>query len=167
MQLKEFNKLSETDVLNFLRNCVHIKSWGTAIADQRPFDSINELYEFAQQQTKFWTWDEIKTALDTHPRIGEKNAKKELSAQEAEFSDKEQSALSTDQEIIDEIYKGNVSYEKRFGYIFLIKASGLNSGDILTALRYRLVNDPDTEKRIVHQQLLEIALLRLKQEVQE
>jgi len=33
-------------------------------------------------------------------------------------------------------------------------------------LKYRLVNDADTEKRIVHHQLAEIALLRLSQELQ-
>ena len=82
------------------------------------------------------------------------------------FSDREQATLNSDQETLDAIYQGNLAYEKKYGFIFLIKASGLNSQQILTALNYRLKNDPDIEKRIVHQQLLEIALLRLKQEVE-
>ena len=82
------------------------------------------------------------------------------------FSDREQATLNADQETLDAIYQGNLAYEKKYGFIFLIKASGLNSQQILTALNYRLKNDPDIEKRIVHQQLLEIALLRLKQEVE-
>lgn len=61
--------------------------------------------------------------------------------------------------------KGNLAYEKKFDFIFLIRAAGRSSEEILTALNYRLVNDLDTEKRIVHQQLLEIALLRLAQEI--
>nr|MBP8207251.1 OHCU decarboxylase [Acinetobacter sp.] len=81
-------------------------------------------------------------------------------------SDREQATLNSDQETLDAIYQGNLAYEKKYGFIFLIKASGLNSQQILTALNYRLKNDPDIEKRIVHQQLLEIALLRLKQEVE-
>ena len=82
------------------------------------------------------------------------------------FSDREQATLNSDQETLDAIYQGNLTYEKKYGFIFLIKASGLNSQQILTALNYRLKNDPDIEKRIVHQQLLEIALLRLKQAVE-
>ena len=167
MHLKEFNQLSENDALSFLKNCVHIERWGSLITQQRPFNSTTELYDFATQQAKTWTWEEIKNALDTHPRIGEKKAKNELSEQEANFSHREQSTLSQDHAILDQIYNGNIAYEKRFGYIFLIKASGLTSEEILTALNYRLINDPEIEKRIVHQQLLEIALLRLQQEVEE
>ena len=63
------------------------------------------------------------------------------------------------------LLKGNIAYEKKYGYIFLIKASGLSSENVLQALQYRLLNNPETEKRIVHHQLAEIALLRLKQEL--
>ena len=63
------------------------------------------------------------------------------------------------------LLKANLAYEKKFDFIFLIRAAGRSSEEILTALEYRLVNDLDTEKRIVHQQLLEIALLRLAQEI--
>ena len=35
---------------------------------------------------------------------------------------------------------------KKYGYIFLIKAAGLNSQEVLNALKDRLVNDPETEK---------------------
>lgn len=166
MLLSEFNQSNESEIINLLKQCVHIERWATEIEQCRPFDSKEALLTYAQQQTKSWTWDEILAALNTHPRIGEKNAKVELSQKEQVFSDREQSALSQDEEKLVALYEGNVAYEKKYGYIFLIKASGLSSENILTALKYRLTNDPEIEKRIVHQQLLEIALLRLSQEVQ-
>lgn len=95
-----------------------------------------------------------------------KKAKEQLSAQEQQFSDREQAMLNPNQEILKTIYAGNFAYQKKFGFIFLIKASGLDSQQILTALNFRLINDLETEKKIVHQQLLDIALLRLTQEVQ-
>lgn len=166
MLLSEFNRSDANAVLLLLKHCVHISRWGEEIEQNRPFDTLNELLSFAEQRAKTWQWEEILAALNTHPRIGEKKAKAALSEQEQAFSDREQSKLSQDQETLDAIYAGNLAYEKKYGFIFLIKASGLDSEQILTALNYRLANDPEIEKRIVHQQLLEIALLRLSQEVQ-
>lgn len=166
MLLSEFNQANVSEIQTLLLNCVHIDRWATEIAEKRVYESPQVLLKTAENIAKTWTWDEILAALNTHPRIGEKKAKIELSSKEQAYSDQEQAALNPDEETLEAIYKGNIAYEKKYGHIFLIKAAGLNSHDILTALNYRLVNDPDIEKRIVHQQLLEIALLRLSQEVQ-
>ena len=166
MLISEFNQAPLSTIKVFLLHCVHIERWADEISRHRPFTSTEALITFANQQAQSWSWDEILTALNTHPRIGEKNAKQKLSEKEEIFSKKEQALISQAQEILDEIFRGNLAYEKRFGYIFLIKAFGLSSEEILTALNYRLVNDPEIEQQIVHQQLLEIALLRLTQEIQ-
>ena len=165
MHLAEFNQASETDVKTFLKHCVQIESWVNELSAQRPYVSIEALISQAKQQTSTWQWTEIKHALDNHPRIGEKKAQVDLSAQEQGFSDREQASISSDEETQEALLAGNIAYEKKYGYIFLIKASGLKSEDVLQALHYRLMNDPDTEQRIVHQQLSEIALLRLTQEL--
>ena len=166
MLLSHFNQSTEQDVADLLQHCVHIHRWAEEILSKRLFSNKDELLAFAEQRARTWTWDEILSALNTHPRIGEKKAKAVLSAQEQQFSDREQASLETDQETQEAIYEGNVAYEKKYGFIFLIKAFGLNSEQILTALKYRLANDPEIEKRIVHQQLLEIAMLRLTQEIE-
>lgn len=51
-----------------------------------------------------------------------------------------------------------MAYEEKFGFIFLIKAAGLSSDQMLSALNQRLSHDIDTEKQIVHEQLAAIAL---------
>lgn len=167
MLISEFNQSSSSEISLRLNHCVHIPRWASEILQQRPFNAVSDLVQFAEQRARTWTWDEILNALNTHPRIGEKKATAELSEQEQKFSQREQAALSANEEMLEAIYQGNVAYEKKYGYIFLIKASGLNSQQILEALQYRLKNDPDIEKRIVHQQLLEIALLRLAQEFEQ
>ena len=166
MQLVEFNKASQQDAITFLKHCVQIPSWSQQLEAKRPFESVEAVMELAKQQASTWTWDEIKTALDKHPRIGEKKAQAELSELEQDFSKREQAAINVDRETEEALLKGNIAYENKYGYIFLIKASGLNSGEVLQALNYRLLNDADSEKRIVHHQLAEIALLRLSQELQ-
>lgn len=165
MQLVEFNQASTDDAIRFLKHCVQIPSWSNLIAAKRPYSSVEDVLSIAKQQSATWTWEEIKTALDNHPRIGEKKAQAALSETEKNFSNREQSAITTDEETQQALLKGNIAYEKKYGYIFLIKAAGLNSQDVLQALEYRLANDPEIEKRIVHTQLSEIALLRLSQEL--
>ena len=166
MLLSEFNQGDKDTVEALLKSCVHIDRWRDEILQQRPFKSSKELQSSAEQNAKTWTWSEILEALNTHPRIGEKKAQYALNHKEQNFSNREQASLSNDQNILTALEKGNLAYEKKYGYIFLIKASGLTSEQVLTALNYRLSNDPDIEKRIVHQQLLEIALLRLSQEIE-
>lgn len=166
MLFSNFNQAPAHQIQALLKHCVHIDVWGTCIIQQRPFNDRHALITYAKQLAQSWTWEDILAALNTHPRIGEKKAQAQLSTQEQEFSDREQAALHPDQETLDALYAGNLAYEKKFGFIFLIKASGLDSQHILTALNFRLVNDLESEKRIVHQQLSEIALLRLAQEIQ-
>lgn len=162
MQLNQFN---QTAVQEVLEHCVKVPRWANEILAARPFASKQALLDFAQQQANSWTWDEVLSALNTHPRIGEKKAQAHLSAKEQAFSEREQATAQADQTTLDLILQGNLAYEKRFGYIFLIKAAGLTSQEILERLQTRLNNPPQLEQQIVKQQLAEIALLRLQQEL--
>ena len=166
MQLVEFNQASPEEAITFLKHCVQIPSWSTQIEAKRPYASVEDVLNIARQQAATWTWDEIKAALDNHPRIGEKKAQAELSEVEKNFSNREQAAITQDEATQQALLEGNIAYEQKYGYIFLIKAAGLNSQEVLNALKDRLANDPETEKGIVHTQLAEIALLRLSQELQ-
>ena len=165
MQLLEFNQASADLIHPLLQQCVHIESWATVIEQNRPYADKQALLDFAQTTARAWSWDEIFAALSTHPRIGEKQAQKALTEKEQAFSEQEQAAITADEEIQQALLIGNQQYEKKFDFIFLIRAAGRNSEEILTALNYRLKNDMYMERRIVHQQLLEIALLRLEQEI--
>ncbi|MBJ9951460.1 MULTISPECIES: 2-oxo-4-hydroxy-4-carboxy-5-ureidoimidazoline decarboxylase [unclassified Acinetobacter] len=165
MNLDEFNQISEQQAQQLLMHCVQIPRWTDEISSDRPFISLDDLLDYAKKQASTWTWDEILTALNNHPRIGEKKAQASLTEQEREFSNREQSAIKRSSEIDDALLKGNLAYEKKFGFLFLIRALGLDHTEILQALNYRLLNDAETEQRIVKQQLSEIALLRLTQAV--
>jgi 2-oxo-4-hydroxy-4-carboxy-5-ureidoimidazoline decarboxylase len=60
------------------------------------------------------------------------------------------------------LHDGNLAYERRFGHVFLIHASGRSAPEMLTALRERLGNDPDTEEKIVTEELRKITRSRLE-----
>ena len=166
VRFSEFNHAAIQQVTPLLSACVHIPSWVNALTEQRPYDSTQALLDQAAQQSQRWTWAEIETALATHPRIGEKKAKAVLTEHEAAFSNREQSGVKQDTQTQQALFEGNIAYEQKFGFIFLIKAAGLSSEQILHSLQQRLSHDLETEKKIVHEQLAAIALLRLSQGIE-
>ncbi|MCU4530715.1 2-oxo-4-hydroxy-4-carboxy-5-ureidoimidazoline decarboxylase [Acinetobacter sp. P1(2023)] len=166
MFLIEFNQAPPEQLKTLLNNCVHISAWAEKIISERPYSSKAAFLEYAEQLSRLWSWQEIQTALTTHPKIGERQAKKQLNAKEQHFSSKEQAGISLDEQTQQALLQGNLDYEQKFGFIFLIKAAGLSSDEILIKLHKRLQNDLAIEKKIVHEQLAAIALLRLSQEIQ-
>jgi 2-oxo-4-hydroxy-4-carboxy-5-ureidoimidazoline decarboxylase len=62
--------------------------------------------------------------------------------------------------------EGNREYEKRFGRIFLLCATGRRTEEILTILRNRMQNDPATELREAAEQQRFITRLRLRRWLQ-
>lgn len=166
LTLSQFNQLDEPTAKSLLQNCVHIPSWIDTLLAHRPYVSVADLYQTAEQQSQTWQWHEVKTALDQHPRIGQKQAVKTLNEKEQHFSANEQGKLQLNQAVIQALAKGNQDYENKFGYIFLIRAKGRTSEEILAELQRRLNNSPEAEQIEVSEQLAQIALLRLQQEIQ-
>ncbi len=82
---------------------------------------------------------------------------------EATLSRSEQAGVDvTDADVQAALVAGNLAYEDRFGRVFLIRAAGRSSQEILDALNARLLHSPDQEIAVVAQQLREIAVLRLE-----
>lgn len=166
MQLETFNQLNSVEASQVLQNCVHIPTWMFELVQQRPYQFKQQLYQAALAQAQTWQWPEIYTALEQHPRIGEKKAAAVLSEKEQQFSQREQGQIQTDAVLQLALYQGNLDYEHKFGHIFLIRAAGRSGQQILSELQRRLENTVEQEQVEVKQQLSEIALLRLQQEIQ-
>lgn len=164
--LAEFNQAPPEQLKTLLKNCVHIPTWAEKIILERPYSSKASLLKYAENLSQMWSWQEIQAALATHPKIGERQAKKQLNEKEQHFSNQEQAGISLDEKTQQALLQGNLDYEQKFGFIFLIKAAGLSSKEILKKLHERLQHDLAIEKIIVHEQLAAIALLRLSQEIQ-
>ena len=165
INLHQFNQLSDQEAQQLLSSCVHIDDWVQQLIKQRPFNSVQQLMEVAKQSTQSWTWSQVKLALDQHPRIGQKKAHRTLNQKEQLFSEQEQGSLKLDEIVLHQLAEANQQYEDRFGYIFLIRAAGRDSVEILAEIKRRLTHSPLEEQTEVKAQLAQIALLRLQQEV--
>jgi len=156
VDLDSFNLLEPDAAAEAVRPCADVPGWIGDVVGGRPYDSIDSLLTFAEAAAAAWGTAEIDAALAHHPRIGEKPA---TDGTEATMSSAEQSGISGDEQAIAD---GNRAYEETFGRIFLIRAAGRTSADVLEQLTTRLDNDPVTEDAVVAGQLREIALLRLE-----
>lgn len=154
MDLATFNTLPPDAAADAVRPCADVPGWIGDLVGGRPYDGVESLLTFAEAAAAAWGPAEIDAALGDHPRIGE-----QASGTGAALSAGEQAGISGDEQAIAE---GNRAYEETFGRIFLIRAAGRTSAEVLEQLTARLDNDPTTEDAVVAGQLREIALLRLE-----
>ena len=159
MDLSIFNTLDAPAAAGVLRPCLDVERWIDSIVENRPFSSVEDLATHAENAAFPFTETEIASALAHHPRIGERA---EGGSTEATLSRGEQAALNLDDDIKSALLVGNQAYERRFDRVFLIRAAGRSSEEILAELNRRMSNDAGAEVREVGQQLREIALLRLE-----
>lgn len=69
-------------------------------------------------------------------------------------------------ETMTELADCNREYERRFGFIFIVCASGKSSSDMLALVRQRLTNDPAAELGIAAEEQRRITRLRLRKLLQ-
>lgn len=159
MDLDSFNAASAEELTPALLACCDVPAWATAILAGCPYRDVESLLETADAAARELSAEDVEKALAAHPRIGERA---EGTSTEAGWSRNEQSGVDGEESTRAALLEGNRAYEKRFGRVFLICASGLSGARILSELRRRLTNDEDTETAVVADELRKIALLRLR-----
>ncbi|WP_369045368.1 2-oxo-4-hydroxy-4-carboxy-5-ureidoimidazoline decarboxylase [Sinomonas sp. P10A9] len=164
MLLDQFNAAPAEKARELLKPCLDVDRWVTEIVDARPYARLDDLLTTARGAAHPFTDQELEAALAHHPRIGDRA---EGASTEAGMSRSEQAGVDpADHATSAALAEGNLAYEEKFGRVFLIRAAGRTSEDILKALRERLGHTPGQEDPVVAEQLREIAVLRLQQSVQ-
>ncbi|MFJ2621649.1 2-oxo-4-hydroxy-4-carboxy-5-ureidoimidazoline decarboxylase [Glutamicibacter sp. NPDC087344] len=162
MHLSVFNEVSAVEAAEVLRPCIDVERWITELVSARPFSSLEQLTESATSSAKPFNREEIGAALAHHPRIGERAGG---DSQEATLSRSEQASLNLDAGVLERLAAANRDYEQRFDRVFLIRAAGRSSEEILAECQRRLQNTDEAELAEVADQLRQIALLRLQDAV--
>ncbi|XP_059651720.1 uric acid degradation bifunctional protein TTL isoform X2 [Cornus florida] len=102
-------------------------------------------------------------AFAAHPQIGKSPSSNHKSPTSAEWSKGEQStALATASDSsLQDLSDWNARYRQKFGFVFLICASGRSTPEILTELKRRYPNRPIVEFEIAAQEQMKVTELRL------
>ena len=132
------------------------------MAATRPFPMLEKLFETAE---RVWfalsTADQLE-AFAAHPTIGSRKAAASQKKQAADWSAGEQSGVATaESEVGEQLAAVNRLYEKKFGFIFIVCATGKSADEMLAICRARLGNTPETELKIAAEEQRKITEIRL------
>jgi 2-oxo-4-hydroxy-4-carboxy-5-ureidoimidazoline decarboxylase len=158
-RIAELNGLALDPATDLFGRCLGVGRWARELADGRPYADLPELLARADDLTASLTDQEVRQALDDHPRIGARPATRSATAA---WSSQEQSAVdSGDVDVAERLRVANAAYEERFGHIYLVCATGRDAEDLLVDVARRMQHDPVTELSVVRTELGRIARLRL------
>src|SRR6266581_1478866 len=144
--VNRLNELSVNDAQAEFLKCCGSQRWASAMTAARPFANVDELLTKADSIWWSLSAEDWLEAFRAHPKIGEKKAAAAQAEQAQSWSAQEQSGVaSASSQTKDELERLNREYEDRFGFIFIVCASGKSSEEMRSILNSRIDNDRDTE----------------------
>lgn len=157
------NALDAGEAEQALRGACGAERWVKRMLELRPFRSTAELLDSAEREWRQLSREDYLEAFAQHPQIGE-----DLDALRARFNGplttarREQAGvLNAAEGVLLALREGNRAYRERFGFIFIICASGRTAAEMLVALERRLKADPAAELAAAALEQAKITRLRL------
>ncbi len=162
-KLEQLNQAAKKTAKSNFLNCCGSQTWARMMTEARPFADVVALMNQAEQIWQNLESQDWLEAFAAHPKIGARNAVLQQSTQSAEWSNAEQSGTQTAADSLrTELKKANRLYEEKFGFIFIVCATGKSAEEMLDLCRRRLNNDTDSEIRIAADEQRKITKIRLK-----
>ncbi len=158
MTISDFNNLTKEQAGEYLFACCSSQKFATLLMNHFPFDSEKKLVDAA---TNIWYNEcnetDWRASFRHHPKIGDVKSLRE------KFAGKEQAgvAIATN-ETIEALAKANTDYESKFGFIFIVCATGKSADEMLSLLNNRLKNSVEEELNIAMGEQQKISIIRFK-----
>ena len=168
MTLEELSSMPQEHAQAEFLKCCGSPHWASAMTAARPFANVDELLTNADR-----TWSSLRPedwleAFRAHPKIGEKKAAAVQSKEARQWSAQEQSGIrDAAADTMTALAEGNRDYEQRFGFIFIVCATGKSSEEMLAILQKRLQNDAETEIAVAAEEQRKITRIRLEKLLQQ
>lgn len=169
MRITELNNLDKTEANKLLETCCGSTKWLELLLKELPFVNTTELVKKAE---RIWynscTEEDWLEAFTHHPKIGDVKSLTEKFASTQHLAGNEQAGVNTaTHAIIEELAKANADYEAKFGFIFIVCATGKSAEEMLRLLNDRLGNTYAEELAIAMGEQHKITILRLKKLLSE
>jgi OHCU decarboxylase len=161
--LDQLNKLNASDATTEFLKCCGSQNWANRMVASRPFSTLEEMCSKASEIWWSLNSSDWLEAFRSHPKIGERKAATDVSSQSLSWSSQEQSGVAIAQEqTLSELSRLNRDYEEKFGYIYIVCATGKSSEEMLDILKSRIDNQPDQELHIAAGEQEKITDIRLR-----
>ncbi len=168
MTLDEFNQLTDEQARAQLFSCCAAERWADAMLAQRPFASLHTLCEQAESIWQHLAEADYLQAFEAHPKIGDVSSLRDKYANTKAIAANEQSgAQQAPEETLQRLSELNHAYEEKFGFIFIVFATGKSAQQMLALLEQRIDNARDQEVANAAANQMQITDLRLKKLIQE
>ena len=159
--LAAWNEADEGTALETMIACCGARRWAKEMVELRPIESVAALSEAADRVWSTMKEADWMEAFACHPRIGERKAAQEITPAAA-WSRQEQSSIErASDSLLAELAAGNVRYEERYGFTYIVYATGKSAQEMLTILTRRLANDRAAELCEAAEQQRQIMQIRL------
>lgn len=159
--LAAWNQADAQDAQEAMLACCGARRWAAAMAARRPMRDVVELSTEADRAWSAMEEADWMEAFACHPRIGERRAA-HASAQSAAWSRQEQAgAAEAEARVMEELAEGNAEYEAKFGFTYIVCATGKSADEMLAILKERLAHTREAELREAAEQQRQILQLRL------
>ena len=162
MTIAEYDHLDVDKKKKLLLQCCGSGNWVEKMLQVPPAEDLVDLFEEAEEMWYQCSEADWKEAFTHHPRIGDmESLRKKFSADQ--FAENEQASVSgASQQVLQQLSDSNKLYEQKFGYIFIVCATGKSAAEMLELLSARLQNDPAEEIKIAMEEQNRITRLRLE-----
>lgn len=161
--LERLNALEPDAASKHFLACCGARAWAETMTALRPFGSMREVFAAAEA-----VWWKLGTtawldAFAAHPRIGSKQKGKSQGAKSAAWSKGEQRRVDdADKAVRARLAQLNDEYFKKFGFIFIVFATGKSGDEMLALLEERLARSKKAELETAAVEQMKITRLRLE-----
>jgi 2-oxo-4-hydroxy-4-carboxy-5-ureidoimidazoline decarboxylase len=161
-RLRELNEAPADAARAILLRACGSSRWVDRMMARRPFANDAKLLFAARNEWFGLTERDWLEAFSHHPRIGDRDALEARFPETHDLSSKEQAGLGEARDdVLTALADGNNAYFAKFGFIFIVCATGKSAEEVLSLLRERLPHDRATELRVAAEEQAKITALRL------
>lgn len=161
--LQKMARMGDEELRAHLLVCCHAAKWADKLVQEKPFGSREELM---QRSSDIWLTMEdsdLMEAFAAHPKIGEQSLKEKFGTnQHSQWASVEQAGVQgADDQVLKDLADLNEKYHEKFGYVFLICATGKTAQQMLDLLKGRIEHTAHPELRIAAGEQNKITTIRL------
>lgn len=136
-RLTYLNSLFPEEAARFFRAACAAAHWVEAMTGARPFPALESVFDRAEERFDALNEDDWLEAFSGHPRIGERG--------DAVSSREQAGTDHADRETMARLADANRAYEDRFGFTYIVYASGKTTTEMLDIALTRLANTREEE----------------------
>lgn len=163
MTLHNINYMPIEDARSQFMQCCTASAWVEQMIAGRPFTDTDSLFQQANNYWENLTEPDYLEAFSGHPKIGDLNSLREKYACTKRIAGSEQAGINNaSEQTLQVLADGNHAYEQKFGFIFIVCATGKTAGGMLKLLQQRLLNDRNTELKNAAEEQRKITRIRLE-----